>query len=107
MQRNIKSHIDGVLENIMIILNSNFYKNEDKNGLEDVYVKMKKWYEFYKEKNSLKGIEPYDLKNMDFDITDFFDKYIATENVKENYAERLLHDFGYLEKEWKKEMLGV
>ena len=43
---------------------------------------------------------------MDLDITDFFDKYIATDNVKENYAERLLHDFGYLEKEWKKEMLG-
>ena len=54
MQRNIKSYFEGVLENITIILNNDFYKNEDKNGLEDVYAKIKKWYEFYKEKIHLK-----------------------------------------------------
>ena len=43
---------------------------------------------------------------MDLEITDFFDKYIKIESVKENYSERLLYNFSHLEKEWKSEMLG-
>lgn len=43
MPKNIKSYFEGVLENITIILNNDFYKNKDKNGLEYVYAKRKKY----------------------------------------------------------------
>ena len=41
-----------------------------------------------------------------YELTDIFDKYVETESVSENYTERLLYDFGHLEKSWKDEMLG-
>lgn len=105
-QRDIKSYFEGVLENIDIILDNSFYKDEDKEGLKYVKLKIKDWYKIYMEKNTLKGIEPDELKKIDLEITDFFDKYVATESVKENYAERLLFDLGQLETKWKDEMLG-
>ena len=104
-QRNINLYFQGVLENINIILNNNFYKEEDKLILKYVKLEIEKWYEIYKEENTLKGIAPEELKNIGFEITDFFDKYMIIESVKENYAERLLYDFGQLEKDWKVEML--
>lgn len=54
----------------------------------------------------MKGIEPKELESIGLEITDFFDKYVVTESVKENYAERLLYDFGHLEMKWKTELLG-
>lgn len=105
-QRNINSYFEGVLENINIILNNNFYSENDKKTLEYVKIEIDKWYKIYKQKNTLIGIEPNELKNIGLEITDFFDKYIITESLKENYAEKLLYDFGYLEKIWKIEMLG-
>ena len=68
--------------------------------------KIESWYASYKETNTLKDIEVKDLENIDLEITDFFDKYIIKEPVKENYAERLLYDFEHLEENWKQEMLG-
>lgn len=62
-------------------------------------------YKTYKEKNTLKEIEPKELEYIGFEITNFFDRYLKTESVKENYAERLLYDFGNLEMIWKDEML--
>lgn len=104
--RNIDSYFKGVIENIEIILDNNFYKVEDKENLKFVKSKIENWYKNYQAKNTLKCIEPKELENIELEITDFFDKYIATESVQENYAERLLYDFGYLEHDWKNEMLG-
>ena len=69
-------------------------------------LKIKDWYKIYMEKNTLKGIEPDELKKIDLEITDFFDKYVASDSVKESHAERLLFDLGQLETKWKDEMLG-
>ncbi len=104
--RDAKSYFDGVLENINIILCNNFYKNEDKENLKFVKAKIENWYKIYKKENTLKSIDFKELENLELEITDFFDKYVATESVKENYAERLLYDFGCLEMIWKDEMLG-
>ena len=57
-------------------------------------------------KNTLKDIEPKELEYISLEITDFFDKYLPSESVKENYAERLSYDFGQLEKYWKEEIVG-
>ena len=105
-QRDIKSYFDGVLENIIIILKSDFYKEEDKNIFNEIKVKIENWYKNYIEENTLKGIEPKELEYIGLEITDFFDKYISSESVQENYAERLLYDFGHLEIYWKEEMIG-
>ena len=73
-ERDIESYFEGVLENIDIILDNSFYKDEDKEGLKYVKLKIKDWYKIYMEKNTLKGIEPDELKKIDLEITDFFDK---------------------------------
>lgn len=73
-ERDIESYFDGILENIDIILDNVFYKDEDKEGLKYVKLKIKDWYKIYMEKNTLKGIEPDELKKIDLEITDFFDK---------------------------------
>lgn len=104
-KRDINSYFDGVLENIDTIVKNSFYKDEDKENLKFVKLKIQEWYKTYKEKNTLKEIEPKELEYIGFEITDFFDRYLKTESVKENYAERLLYDFGNLEMIWKDEML--
>lgn len=105
-RRNVKSYFIGVLENIDLILKNGFYKNDDKLVLKKVKLKVKKWYKSYIENETLTKIKPEVIKYIELEITDFFDKYITTEPVKENYAERLSYDFGCLEKKWKDEMLG-
>ena len=55
-ERDIESYFDGILENIDIILDNVFYKDEDKEGLKYVKLKIKDWYKIYLE------------------INDFFDK---------------------------------
>lgn len=105
-QRDTNSYFQGVLENINIILNNNLYKDIDKENLKFIKLKIENWYESYKENKTLKGINPNLLKSIDTEITDFFEKYIVTEPIKENYAERLSYDFGCLEKHWEIEMLG-
>lgn len=100
-ERSIESYFNGVLKNIDIILNSDFYKKSDVKNLNKVKLKMKKWYKNYKVKNTLTGINPKELEYMDLEITDFFDKYMIIETVLENYSERLLYDFSKLEHEWK------
>lgn len=104
-KRNINSYFQGIIENIDIILNNNFYDNNDKKNLISIKVKIEKWYKNYIEKNTLIGIMPKELENIDFEITDIFDKYFINEEKEENYTERLLYDFQCLEEEWKKEML--
>lgn len=102
--QNIKSYFEGVLENIDIILNNNFYKNKD--NLITVRKSIAKWYDGYKKHQTLKEIDPKELKNLDLEITDFFADYVEIEPVNENYAERLSYDFDELERYWKDEMLG-
>ena len=102
--RNIKSYFEGVIENIDIILTNDFYEN--KNELSNVKKEIMNWYDKYNKSSSLKNIEPEKLKEIDLEITDFFAQYVATESVKENYAERLSYDFSILEQKWKEEMLG-
>ena len=104
-QRDIKSYFDGVLENIVIILKSDFYKEKDKKVFNEIKVKIENWYKSYIEENTLKNIEPKELEYIGLEITDFFDKYISSESVQKNYAERLSYDFGHLEICWKEEMI--
>lgn len=102
--RDINSYFDGVINNINIILNNEFYSNKD--NLEDVKNKVISWQKDYKKNNTLKGIDVKDLEYLDLEITDFFADYVAIEPAKENYAERLSYDFSVLEHKWKDEMLG-
>jgi len=106
MKRNIDSYFEAIIENINIIMNNDFYDEKDKINLEDVKEKMKKWYKTYKEEETLKNIDIKTLEYIDLEITDFFDKYLVKESVKDNYSERLSYDFGKLEDYWKNEMLG-
>jgi len=105
-KRSIDSYFKGLLEDINIILNDEFYNNVDKENFKYVKENIEKWYNDYKRNNTLKVIEPRKLEEIGLEITDFFDKYVVTESVKENYAERLSYDFGKLELYWKSEMLG-
>lgn len=106
INKEITNYFNSILKNIDIILENDFYKNIDKEILKKVKLEIENWYNTYKIKNTLKEIDSTKLKELDLEITDFFDKYIEIESVKENYAERLLYDFGHLEHYWKKEMLG-
>lgn len=101
--KEINSFFLGVLENIDIIMNNDFYV--DKGELLEARKKVQKWYDNFKKNKTLKGIEPKELEFIDLAITDEFAEYIETEPVKENYVERLLFDFGKLEQYWKDEML--
>lgn len=103
--RNIDSYFKGVIENIDIILNNDFYKKEDKHELISVKNKIISWQENYKTKKSLIGIDPKDLEYIDLEITDIFDKYMIAESYYENYTERLSFDISQLESAWKEEML--
>lgn len=102
--RDINLYFEGVIQNIDIILNNDFYKNKD--NLIIVKNSIIKWYDSYKTHLTLKQINPEELKNLDLEITDFFADYVETEPVNENYAERLSYDFDKLERYWKDEMLG-
>lgn len=103
-KRDTNSYFEGVISNIDIILNSDFYK--DKDSLNEVKTKIIKWYDSYKKNKTLKEISPKELEDIDLEITDFFAKYVETESIKENYAERLSYDFSELESYWKEELLG-
>ena len=105
-ERDIKSYFDGVLENLDIILQNDFYKLENRATVNDIRNKINNWYNTYQNKNSLKNIEPKELEYLAHEITDLFDKFYNDEDIDKNYTERLLYDFGSLEKLWKKEMLG-
>lgn len=105
-ERNIKSYFEGVIENIDIILNDDFYKQDDKKCLISIRPEIEKWFDDYLKNNTLKNINPETLKDMGLEITTLFDNYIASEPLENNYVERLLFDFGKLEKYWKDEMLG-
>ena len=92
-----------IFKDISLILDDNFYS--DKGSLEAVKVILDKWHIDFKEKQTLKTIEPKELEFVSLEITDLFDKYIETESVVNNYIEQLSYDFSILEKEWKAEML--
>lgn len=86
------------------ILKDDLYK--DVESLVGVKEIIDSWYKDYKNQNTLKTIDPEDLKNIDAEITTVFASYISVEPIDRNYVEVLLHSFDQLEKEWKKEMLG-
>ena len=50
--RDTNSYFEGVISNIDIILNSDFYK--DKDSLNEVKTKIIKWYDSYKKSKTLK-----------------------------------------------------
>ncbi len=106
VKRNIESYFEGIIENINIIMNDDFYDEKDKIILETVKEKIENWYKSYKYEDTLKKIDIKTLEYIDLEITDFFDKYLEKESVKGNYSERLSYDFGKLEDYWKNEMLG-
>lgn len=104
--RDIKSYFEGVLENIDIILQDSFYKQYNKDTIKEIRNKINNWYNSYKEKKTLKYIEPKELEYIQLEITDLFDKYYIDEDINKNYTERLLYDFSHLEHYWKDEVLG-
>jgi hypothetical protein len=93
-----------IFESIDYIMHSSFY--EDKLNIAKIKKIFKKWYSSYTQYKTLKEISIKELKYLDLEITNIFDRYIKDEPVKENYVERLSYDFSLLEKEWKKEVLG-
>lgn len=101
---NLEMLFVSTLDSIDTIINNNFYT--DKANIKEVRKKINDWYKNFKDTNSLKGITPEDLKYLDLEITDLFDKYLSSEPVKENYTERLSYNFSLLQHEWKSEMLG-
>ena len=105
-ERDTKSYFDGIIENIDIILTNDLYKLENKDTIKEIRNKIINWYNTYKTKRTLKYIEPKELEYIALEITDLFDKFYEKEEIDKNYTERLLYDFGSLEKLWKKEMLG-
>lgn len=106
MEKEITTLFIHSFEEIDNILNSNFYKETDKNNLKKIRKKLSIWYNNYKEKSTLKTINPRELEYIDLEITSLFDKYYQEESLKENYTERLSYDFSHLEHYWKDEMLG-
>ena len=105
-ERDVKSYFDGVLENLDVILQSDFYKLENRDTIKDIRNKINNWYHTYQDKNSLKDIEPKELEYLALEITILFDKFYIDEEIDKNYTERLLYDFSHLEHYWKDEMLG-
>lgn len=70
-KRDIKSYFEGVLENINIILDRNFYKDNDKQTLISIRLQIENWYKTYQEKNTLICIQPKELEKFELEITDF------------------------------------
>ena len=84
--RDIKSYFNGVLENIDIILQDNFYKLENKDTIKEIRNKINNWYNTYKEKKTLKYIDAKELEYIDIEITELFDKYYIDEDIDKNYG---------------------
>lgn len=93
-----------ILNDINLIEKSKFYKKDD--SFRKIKEIIKQWYDNYKLNKILTSITLKDLEYLDLEITSFFDKYIESESIKENYSERLYYDFCRLEKIWKNKMLG-
>lgn len=93
-----------ILNDINLIEKSKFYKKDD--SFSKIKEIIKQWYDNYKLNKILTSITVKDLEYLDLEITSFFDKYIESESIKENYSERLYYDFCRLEKIWKNKMLG-
>lgn len=105
-ERDLKSYFDGILENIDIILKNDFYKLDNKETITNIRNKINNWYNTYKEKRTLKNINPKELEDISLEITDLFDNFYEKEDIEKNYTERLLYDFSHLKHYWKDEMLG-
>jgi len=106
IDRDVNSYFEKIIECINSIHKSDMYDGDGKENLNNVKKKIEDWHNSYLKSNTLKEINPNDIKFIDMEIIDFFDKYVKIESVNENYSERLLYDFGHLMKEWKNEMLG-
>lgn len=86
----------------LIFLNE-FYT--DTLELKKVRKKINEWYNSFKRSGTLININPEDVKFLDIEVTNFFDKYIESEPVSHNYTEILSFNFGQLEKYWKDELI--
>ena len=104
MNKKIPEFFSNTIKNIDYILNDDYYQN--KGNLREIKELIKKWFINYNETGTLKNISTEKLEYIDNEITSIFDKYISIESVENNYAERLLFDFGNLMQFWKNEMLG-
>ena len=100
---NLEMLFISTLDSIDTIINNNFYT--DKDNIKEIRNKINNWYKSFIDTNSLKGISSEDLKYLNLEITNLYDKYLSDEPIKENYTERLSANFSLLEHEWKSEML--
>lgn len=101
--KEIHSLFDGLIDSIDYMLENNFYKERD--IIFQIKGKILNWFEDFRVSKSLINITVEDIKFLDLEITDLFDKYIAVEDVLENYIERTSYNFGLLKKAWKDEKL--
>lgn len=90
-----------ILKTVDLMLESDFYI--EKKAILNMKEDIKNWYDDYKVKDSLLGIQVEKLKSLDLEITELFSKYIETESVSNNYSEILSYDFGRLKRYWKDE----
>ena len=75
-----------ILNDINLIEKSKFYKKDD--SFSKIKEIIKQWYDNYKLNKILTSITVKDLEYLDLEITSFFDKYIESESIKENYSDK-------------------
>ena len=90
-----------LIKTIDLVLDNDFYYDtEQLNKCKHI---IEKWYESFKQNNTLTKIELNNLKFLDLEISDFFGKYIESEPVEHNYTEILTYYFSNLKRYWKNE----
>ena len=94
---------NGLISSIDYMLENAIYK--EKETIAQIKEKVQIWFNDFKLNKTLINITVEDIKFLDLEITDLFDKYIAVEDSLENYIERISYNFGLLKKVWKDEKL--
>ncbi|MBQ8472347.1 MAG: hypothetical protein IJ501_02460 [Bacilli bacterium] len=91
------------LDTLNLVFDDNFYKNTPE--LQEIQKIMNRWYCDFKKEKTLINISLQEIQFLDLEITDFFDKYIETEDALYNYTEILSFNLSQLEKYWKDEVI--
>ena len=94
---------NGLISSIDYMLENAIYK--EKETIAQIKEKVQIQFNDFKLNKTLINITVEDIKFLDLEITDLFDKYIAVEDSLENYIERISYNFGLLKKVWKDEKL--
>lgn len=93
-----------ILKNLEIVIRSELYTEKD--AFSDIKKRISNMFNIYKADKSLKKINAEEIKSLDLEITDLFDKYLKIERQDKNYMERIYFDFDVLEHIWKEEIMN-